>query len=173
MKEPKIFDDVFEKVEKLLHSTTKDTCFFVSSGTVEDPDVMTCGWASIGVSYSVNTLMIMVGYSRYTASLIEKYRCFSVTVPLEDMHKELIYVGTHSKINDVNKIKNSSIKLSPGISVDCPHVSCHGITYECKLVYRSKTEIENMDAALAQERYKGKTNYHNMYFGEILRAYEH
>jgi len=62
-------------------------------------NTMTIGWATFGVVWSKPIMMVAVRSSRHTFKIIESAKDFTVTVPMEDMHKEIAFCGSKSGRN--------------------------------------------------------------------------
>jgi flavin reductase (DIM6/NTAB) family NADH-FMN oxidoreductase RutF len=129
---------------------------------------MTIGWASLGFLWARPMMTVMVRKSRHTFGIIEKSTEFTVTVPLADMSKELEICGTKSG-KDHDKFKECSLELSPGQKVRTPVISTPGINFECKIIYKSKLDPDNLVDSY-KHLYPNR-DYHTLYYGEIAYCY--
>ena len=132
-------------------------------------NTMTIGWALIGYVWKNPILMIAVRDSRHTFGIIEKAADFTVSVPITDMHDEVMYCGTKSG-RDVDKYKECNLELADAQKVVTPIIDTPGIHFECKIPYKSA-----IDPTFLDKKYDGlypKKDYHTLYFGEILACYE-
>ncbi len=143
---------------------------FLTAGYLDNANTMTIGWGLIGIAWSKKTFIVMVTHSRFTHHLIEKYQEFTVTIPYEDMKDELMYVGTHSG-RDQDKYEATKLKLMPGQTIKTPHISCKGMTYECRVIFNNDVNKEQLDPEIYAKRYQAKQDYHTVYYGEILASY--
>ena len=80
-----------------------------------------------------------------------------------------MYCGTKSG-RDVDKFSTCNLKTKAGLEVTSPVIETAGIHFECKIIYKSAMDPALLDAAL-DSLYPEK-DYHTLYFGEILAAYE-
>ncbi|HUT23699.1 MAG TPA: flavin reductase [Sumerlaeia bacterium] len=132
-------------------------------------NVMTIGWAQIGVIWGKEVLTVMVRDSRYTFGLMEKASDFAVTIPWEDKSKELGYCGSHSG-RDVDKFAQCGLEAVAGREIQSPTIRCKGLHYDCRILFKSRTDPKFLDAGVAKFYPKG--DYHTFFFGEIVACYE-
>ncbi len=153
--------------EKAMNTIKKGAFLTVKSGN--DLNTMTIGWATIGFVWRKPMFMIAVRDSRYTFGIIESAADFTVSVPSTDMHEEIMFCGTKSG-RDVDKYKACNLRIAGSRQVVSPIIDTPGIHFECKIVFKSAMDPENLD-----EEYQGlypEKDYHTLYFGEILDCYE-
>ena len=131
-------------------------------------NVMTIGWASLGLMWARPSLTIMVRSSRYTYDIIEQASEFTVSVPTEDMAKALQVCGVKSG-RSVDKFKESGLEIFPGIKTHTPIINCAGIHFECGIVYKTALDPKNLVEKYTH-LYPDK-DYHTLYFGEIAETY--
>lgn len=153
--------------EKAMNKIKKGAFLTVKSGA--DFNTMTIGWAAIGYVWRKPILMIAVRDSRYTFRIIEQAADFTVSVPLTDMHAEVMFCGTKSG-RDVDKYKECKLKLAASRQVVTPIIDTPGIHFECKIVYKSAMDPTCLDAEY--DKLYPEKDYHTLYFGEIQYCYE-
>lgn len=140
--------------------------------TVKDGDqlnTMTIGWGSIGYMWNKPVFIAMVRYSRHTFDLIEKAQDFTVSYPLNGQLKEALkFCGTKSG-RDMDKIKECSLKLSPGNKVNTPIIEDCDLHFECKIIYSQPMDEQQLAKEIRDRAYP-QGDYHMMYFGEILEV---
>jgi len=132
-------------------------------------NTMTIGWATIGICWSKPIFMIAVRDSRHTFGILEQAADFSVTVPLTDMHSQVMFCGTKSG-RDVDKYRECNLALTAARKVSSPIIDTAGIQFECKIVYKSAMDPAHLDPDY--ERLYPEKDYHTLYFGEIQDCYE-
>ncbi|MDD2591785.1 MAG: flavin reductase family protein [Erysipelotrichaceae bacterium] len=145
---------------------------FLTAGVIDDANTMTIGWGTIGIAWSKKTMVVMVTHSRFTHQLIEKYKEFTVTFPYEDMKEELMIVGTKSG-RDHDKYELAKLSLDQGQAISTPHIDCHGMTLECKVIFKNEVSKEYLDSAIYDKRYAKSQDFHTVYYGEIITSYIH
>ena len=142
---------------------------FLTVQAGETLNTMTIGWATIGLAWRRPVLMVMVRTSRHTFGLIERAADFTVSLPAGDMQKEILFCGTRSG-REVDKFAACGLKTSPSRAVVSPVIDAPGLHFECRIVYKSAMDpgalIPDYAALYPDE------DYHTLYFGEILSAYE-
>jgi flavin reductase (DIM6/NTAB) family NADH-FMN oxidoreductase RutF len=132
-------------------------------------NTMTIGWATVGIIWSKPIMMVAVRNSRHTFGIIEKAKDFTVTFPKNEMKEELAFCGTKSGLA-YDKFKECNIQAGTAQKTISPIIQVPGIHFECKIVYKSA-----MDPAFLDEGYKQlypKSDFHTLYFGEILECYK-
>ena len=137
----------------------------------EKRNTMTIGWGSFGFAWGKPIFTVMVRPSRYTYDLIEKSGEFTVSLPTtEAMKQALVLCGTKSG-RDINKFDAAGITTIPGQNISTPIINCTGIHYECKIVYKQPMSPDSLDAKLQSACYPA-SDYHTLYYGEILAVYQ-
>jgi flavin reductase (DIM6/NTAB) family NADH-FMN oxidoreductase RutF len=158
------FMSVYERVMKQI----KEGAFLtVKAG--EELNTMTIGWATIGIAWRKPIMMVMVRNSRYTFNLIEKAVDFTVSVPTGEMKKQIAFCGTKSG-RDVDKFKETGLKIAPSRLVVSPVIQIPGIHFECRIVY--KNAIDPSQLTRNYDPLYPEKDYHTLYFGEIISCYE-
>jgi len=158
--------DALSIVPKAMEQIKKGAFLTVQAG--DNLNVMTIGWASIGFVWGRQMMTILVRKSRYTFKIIERSSEFTVSVPLVDKSKELDYCGTQSGSHH-DKIKECGLELFPSQKVHTPVINFPGIHLECKIVFKSAINPDNLI-----EEYRHlypKLDYHTIYYGEIVSCY--
>lgn len=141
---------------------------FLSVQADDEMSVMTIAWASFGFIWGKPIMTVVVRPSRYTYGIIEKAKDFAVSVPTNDMARELELCGTASgRVCD--KLQKCNLEVNPGKKTHSPVIAIPGIHIECSIVYKSAIDPENMIEAYT-EMYP-KKDFHTMYFGEIIEVY--
>lgn len=158
--------DYMAIADKAMEQIRKGAFLTVQAG--DQLNVMTIGWASLGFLWARPMLTVMVRKSRHTFGIIEKSTEFTVTVPLADMSKELEICGTKSG-KDHDKFKECSLELFPGQKVHTPVINTPGINFECKIIYKSKLDPDNLIDSY-KHLYPNR-DYHTLYYGEIVYCY--
>jgi flavin reductase (DIM6/NTAB) family NADH-FMN oxidoreductase RutF len=157
----------FERLNKALHS---DGAFLVVKDKKGKVNVMTIGWAMIGVVWGKPMMTVFVRPARYTHELIENAVSFSVCVPnTGKMKEELAFCGTSSG-KMVDKIKQCGLSLVQGKHKDNVLIDDCKLFYECEIVEKTKMLPETLSHEITEEFYP-KKDFHSIYFGEIKHCY--
>jgi flavin reductase (DIM6/NTAB) family NADH-FMN oxidoreductase RutF len=132
-------------------------------------NTMTIGWGMVGVAWEQPVFMVLVRDSRHTYTIMEQAVDFTVTVPTEDMNDALSFCGSHSG-RDLNKFEACGLKTKPGLRTASPVLDVRGVQLECRILYKTPMDPSRMDPAMGA--LYPKSDYHTLYFGEILECYE-
>jgi len=132
-------------------------------------NVMTIGWALVGILWGKPVMMVAVRNSRHTFDLIEEADSFTVSAPMTDRKKELELCGTMSG-RAVDKFKECGLAPRKAQKVSSPVLDIAGYHYECQRLYKSALDPKMMDQVL-DDLYP-KKDYHTLYFGEIVACYQ-
>lgn len=132
-------------------------------------NVMTIGWAQIGIIWRKPVMTVLVRKSRYTKTLLDGSKEFTVSVPLNcDMQKELAHCGTVSG-KDEDKISTQKLKLLDSEKINTPCLDMPGLHYECMVLYQTEIKLSELDDIVNDTWYQdGDT--HTMYFAEIVNT---
>ena len=132
-------------------------------------NIMTIGWGQIGIIWRKPVMTVLVRKSRYTKTLLDGSKEFTVSVPLNcDKQKELAYCGTVSG-KDENKFDTQKIKLLESEKINTPCLDMPGLHYECMVLYQTEIKLSELDEIVNDTWYKdGDT--HTMYFAEIVNT---
>lgn len=143
---------------------------FLTTEYAGEVNTMTIAWGAIGNIWGRPAFIAMVRKTRYTHELLEKSGEFTVTIPHEDLAKELAFCGTKSG-RDCDKIETLGLKLIPGVKTNTPIIDCKGTHYECMVLYKNDMLPRNLDQ-LVKEAYYKDNDYHTIYFAEIVNLIE-
>jgi flavin reductase (DIM6/NTAB) family NADH-FMN oxidoreductase RutF len=150
------------------------TCFEGKQNT------MAIGWGSAGFIWYKPVFIAMVRHSRFTKELVEKSGEFTVTLPFgesQEIKDALNFCGTKSgrSFDNPDKIAAASLSVKPGEVVKTPVINVPGLHLECKVVYKQAMDPAGLCPAIQEKAYThgAKANdWHVMYYGEIVAAYE-
>lgn len=135
----------------------------------DEVNSMTISWGNVGRMWNRPVFMAMVRKERYTYKLIEESNEFTVSIPYEDMKKEVAFLGSKSG-RDMNKLEELNIKTLRGEVTDTPVLDIKGLHFECKVVYKTEMTDKDLDSDIKNKWY-GKESHHTLYFGEIVASY--
>lgn len=145
---------------------------FLTARHGEKANAMTIGWGYLGYAWGKPVFGVMVRHNRFTHELLEKHGQFTVTLPKEDMSKELSFCGVKSG-RDTDKIAACGFSLLPGKTVSVPLIACKALQYECEVLCKTQMSAGALAAAVQDKWYSEEPgDYHTFYFGEIKACYE-
>ena len=123
----------------------------VTTGTMENPNVMTFSWQTPVNSSNPCLIVLAISHVRYSYDLIKQNNELVINVPGEELLEQTHYVGTVTG-RDIDKFKESGLTAIPAKAVAPPLIEeCAG-HLECRV-----TEIFKMQS-------------HDLLVCEVLRA---
>lgn len=135
------------------------------------PNPMTIGWATLGVVWGDPTLTVLVRPSRHSFGLIESGRRFSVCIPSPgELEEQLGFCGAHSGRSG-DKLSACGLKAVAGRASGISVLEGCSVFYECETVHKSLVTRENLEPGILGSYYPDG-DFHTVYFGKILHAYE-
>ena len=155
-----------EMAPKVLKQV-EEGAFLVVKGK-DRVNIMTIGWAMLGIVWRRPILMVAVRTSRFTHGIIEEADSFTVSAPTGDMKREINFCGSKSG-RDMDKFKECRLPTSKAKKVSTPVLKIPGYHFECRIVYKTPTDPKMLSAELGN-LYPAK-DYHTLYFGEIMASY--
>lgn len=161
--------DRFDEAQaQVLHG---NGAFLVAVDATGRPNAMTIGWLQLGTIWSRPVCHVLVRPSRYTHSCIEARGAFTVNVPLGTMVEELTVCGSRSG-RDLDKFTELSLRTTPGTKVKAPLLVGCGVAYECRVVARAELDPTGILDEGIRAKYYPRGDFHTLFFGEILAAWE-
>lgn len=154
---------------KTLMSALRLSGVFVTTG-LENPNVMSTHWGTMGTLWNNSVFVLPVRPSKLSHDLIEQNKCFAISVPKKDMRNEIIQCD-HLSGFFTNKFEALHLHPKRARSINTYILSECGLILECKVVFSADMTREQLDPELRAEMYSCK-DFHTMYFGEIVAAYE-
>lgn len=160
----------FEHVDKLDRALENDGVFLVVEDDRGKINVMTIGWATVGMVWGKPIMTVFVRPVRYTYELIERAKTFSVCVPSAGKLKdELIFCGSSSG-RTVDKIKQSKLTAIKGQLKNTVIIEECKYFFECHIVQKNKLDPQVLDAGIIKDFYPNR-DFHTVYYGEIKHSY--
>lgn len=130
-------------------------------------NVMTIGWASVGIIWGLPVMVVLVRPSRYTYQFIESSGLFTVNVPTPAMRPYVNMCGTKSG-RDLDKL--ADVDVVTGQTVDAVVLPECPLIYECKVVHTNDVIPQNLALDVAQRAYP-RGDYHRVYYGQIMGTF--
>lgn len=155
------------RFDRTLEMLTNGGILLASTREDGSSNVMTIGWASVGVIWGLPVMVVLVRPSRYTYQFIEASQVFTVNVPTQEMRSYVDMCGTKSG-RDVDKL--AGVSTSVGQRVEAPVLDECSLVYECKVVHSNDVIPANLVPDVARRSYP-RGDYHRVYYGHILGAF--
>ncbi|MBN1642431.1 MAG: flavin reductase family protein [Anaerolineae bacterium] len=132
-----------------------------------ESNLMTIGWATVGVVWGLPVMVVLVRPSRHTFQFVEDSGLFSVNVPSPTMREYVAMCGTKSG-RDVDKLAGVPTSMGQRAHVvtldQCP------LVYECRVVHTNDVAPEQLAPEVLRRAYP-QGDYHRLYYGEILGTF--
>lgn len=141
----------------------------LTAGTIDDCNMMTVAWGSIGCMWSKPFVQIAVRPQRHTRKYIEKSDSFTLCAFPEKYRKDLQTLGTLSG-RDGDKLSKTGLTLKASKKVAAPSYNEAQLILECRKIYYQDVDPRGFIDQTIQDNYAAN-DYHRIYFGEILSAY--
>ena len=146
--------------------------FLLTAGDLEKGEfnTMTVAWGSIGSMWSKAFVQVVVRPSRYTLKFMEKYDTFTLTRFPKEYRKALAYLGSTSGRDVLNKHEVAGLTPIAVPKIKAPGFKEADLIIACKKNYwQDMDETHFLDKDIIK-KYPGETDFHRIYFGEILHC---
>ena len=157
------------RLTKTLGLLTNPGLLLASTKRSGESNVMTIGWASIGIVWAKPVFVVMVRPSRYTYEFIEDSGLFTVNVPAPELRTWVGVCGTRSG-RELDKFAEYGITTTKGSLVACTTIDACPMVYECRVVHQNDVLPANLDPTIEARSYGG-SDYHRLFYGEIVGAF--
>lgn len=141
----------------------------LTAGTLDDCNMMTVSWGSVGCMWSKPMAQIVVRPQRHTRRYLERSDSFTLCAFPEKYRKDLQTLGTLSG-KDGDKLAKTSLTLMGSQRVSAPSYREARLIFECRTMYSQDLDPGGFIDKTIQDHYQAK-DYHRIYFGEILAAF--
>ena len=139
----------------------------ITSGTMEDYNMMTASWGGLGMLWHKPVCFIVVRPSRHTYNFIEKNDNFSLSFFTKEHRETMNFLGTNSG-RDVDKMND--VKLTPLEEQNVVYFEEAEIVLICRKLYNHDFNPEHLPEFVKEKVYKNG-DYHRLYIGEIMTCY--
>lgn len=157
-----------KQIQKLM-GTLHSCGLFVTCG-IEPHNVMSTHWGAVGTLWNRKVFALPVRTSKLSHDIIDANKSFAVCVPVKDMRDEIVMCD-HLSGFFANKFEELHLHPKRAKSIDAYVLAECGLILECKVLFSADMAREQVDASLLEEMYSCK-DFHTVYFGEIVDAYE-
>lgn len=139
-------------------------------GGVERPNPMTVSWGGMGTLWNRPMVTIYVRPTRFTYGLLEAHREFTLNFLDSDARDAMNVCGTESGRSE-DKWKLSGLLPEPAERVQVPRVKGARLVFECRIAAYSDVDPSRfIDPSIG--RLYPLSDYHRIYFGEVLSVAE-
>ena len=141
----------------------------LTAGTIDDCNMMTVGWGSIGCMWSKPFAQIVVRPHRHTHGYVEKSDSFTLCAFPREYRQDLQTLGTISG-RDGDKLSKTRLTLKEATVVTSPSYNEACFILECRKMYSQDFDPSRFIDKSIKSNYPQK-DYHRAYFGEILAVF--
>ena len=143
--------------------------FLLTSGTLDDCNMMTVSWGSIGCMWNKPFAQIVVRPQRYTFEYLEKNDSFTLCAFKENYRQALQHLGSKSgRYGD--KLSMTDLTLKKSTKISAPAYNEASLILECRKIYYQDLDPKGFLDNGIQNNYP-INDYHRVYYGEILAAF--
>lgn len=140
----------------------------ISAGTEEKWNTMTASWGGVGVMWGKPSATCYIRQSRYTKEFVDKSEYFTLTF-LKDGYRDVLNRMGSNSGRDIDKMHDGG--LTPVSLEGQPTFAEASLVLICKKRSRSDITLDQMASEVVEKWYADK-DYHTMYIGEIIAAYQ-
>ncbi|MEA1952046.1 MAG: flavin reductase family protein [Planctomycetota bacterium] len=141
----------------------------LTAGTIDDCNMMTVAWGSIGCMWAMPFAQAVVRPQRHTLGYMEQSDSFTLCAFPEQYRKDLGTLGSISG-RDGDKLSKTGLTLKPSSIVSAPSYNEADLILECRKIYFQDMDPAGFVDKSIDDNYKAG-DYHRIYFGEILAAF--
>ena len=154
---------------EMLAALQKPGLLLVTQGKRGQPNIMTIGWASLGVLWSRPCFVTLVRPVRYSYRLLEENREFTINVLPRKLAKVAQFCGSVSG-RDHDKFAEQGLTAVPSRMIKVPIIGECVIHYECKVVHYNDIIAANLYKHIKSDCYPNG-DFHRVYYGEVIACY--
>lgn len=141
----------------------------ITAGTAERCNTMTASWGGLGVIWGAPAATCYIRPQRYTKEFIDREECFTLSFFDKEYRPALSLCGAKSG-RDIDKVKECGFTVRTA-ACGAPYFEEARLVLVCR-----KRFAQPMDPALipedVKERWYPEKDYHTLYIGEIVEAYQ-
>ena len=141
----------------------------LTAGTLDDCNMMTVAWGSIGYMWEKPFVQVVVRPQRHTRGYMDNSESFTVCAFPEKYRKDLQTLGTLSGRNG-DKLSKTGLSLKTSRNVSAPSYKEASLILECRKIYFQDMDPKGFVDKTIQDNYPAH-DYHRIYFGEIVAAF--
>ena len=147
-----------------------DQWFVLTAGTIDDHNMMTVSWGSIGCLWNKPFAQIFVRPQRHTFNYTEKYETFTLCSFPEKYRDSMQTLGTISGRN-TDKLSMTDLTIKKSTKIAAPGYNEASLIIECKKIYSQDMDPKGFLNKNIQKNYP-INDYHRIYYGEILAVFK-
>ena len=158
-----------KEIRQNVFSLIGDQWMLITAGTAEQCNTMTAAWGGLGVLWGAPTATCYIRPQRYTREFVNREEYFTLAFFGEEYRQALALCGDKSG-REVDKIKECGFTVK---TAECgaPYFEQAELVMVCRKQYIHPMDPDRMPEDVKEKWYPGQ-DYHIMYLGEIVEAYQ-
>ena len=141
----------------------------ISAGTEKKWNTMTASWGGVGVIWGKPSATCYIRKSRYTKEFVDNSEYFTLSF-LQEGHRDALNLLGSKSGRDMDKMNDNG--LTPIFLDGQPTFEEAQLVLICRKRGVSDIAPSDMSDEVCEKWY-GDKDYHTMYIGEIVAAYQH
>ncbi|MCQ5131091.1 flavin reductase family protein [Butyricicoccus faecihominis] len=160
--------DITKQAMHVFDLLAKDW-MLISAGTEEKWNTMTASWGGIGVIWGKPSVTAYIRHSRYTKEFVDNSEYFTITF-LQDGHRDALNTLGSKSGREIDKMHESG--LTPVFVEGQPTFEEAKLVLVCRKRCKSEIAPEDILQQETIDKWYGDHDFHTMYIGEIVAAYQ-
>lgn len=160
--------DLSELSVRPFHLLDKEWALLV--GGSEKPNPMTVSWGGMGTLWTKPVVTVYVRPTRHTFGLLNETPEFTLNFLDGSKRSALNFCGSKSG-RDFDKWAETGLMPEDSELISVPRVASAKLTFECRVLSTADIDPARFRDPWLEKFYEAK-DYHRVYFGEVLGAYE-
>lgn len=158
-----------KQLQENVFSLIGDKWMLITAGTPENCNTMTASWGGLGVLWGAPAATCYIRPQRYTREFVDREEYFTLTFFSEEYRAALSLCGTKSG-RDMDKVKECGFTVKTA-SCGAPYFEEAELVLVCRKRFVQAMDPTNIPED-AKEKWYPQKDYHLMYIGEIVEAYQ-
>ena len=156
-------------ISQNVFSLIGDQCMLITAGTAQRCNTMTASLGGLGVIWGAPAATCYIRPQRYTKEFIDREEYFTLAFFGEEYRKALTLCGSKSG-RDMDKVTECGFTVE---TAECgaPYFAQAELVLVCRKRFAQPMDPERMPEDVKKRWYPEK-DYHTMYIGEIVEAYQ-
>ncbi len=143
-----------------------DSWMLITSGNMQDYNMMTASWGGLGVLWNKPVAICFIRPQRYTFEFVERNDYFSLSFYNEKYRDALTLCGTKTG-RDVNK--TAATNFTPVFDEPAPYFEEADLVFVCQKIHSQFLDPGCFIDKSVEKNYNNG-DYHKMYVGKIIKG---
>ena len=158
-----------KQLQENVFSRIGDQWTLITAGTPDHCNTMTASWCGLGVLWGAPAATIYLRPQRYTKEFVDREEYFTLAFFGEEQRKALTLCGSKSG-REVDKVRECGFPVK---TAECgaPYFEQAQLVLVCRKRYAQPMDPDRMPEDVKEKWYPGQ-DYHILYLGEIVEAYQ-